>query len=185
MKRFEKMLQESLISENLIKDFLTMKFNLQFHCVPHIEQKAMISKNVHVPDILCVEKPHVAFEVKEDLMCAKTGNICFELECLARLRLWGLENEIRNIYLLYVNHKDFGLDVFELGMGSARLEFELDSRAQKDNEFRLVTGGDWNKELYLVPLAKARTLHSCITKRFFDNVDLFLFAKSAQSKLKR
>ena len=54
MKRFEKMLQESLISENLVKDFLTNKFNLQFHCVPHIEQKAMITKNVHVPDILCV-----------------------------------------------------------------------------------------------------------------------------------
>ena len=66
MKRFEKMLQESLISENLVKDFLTNKFNLQFHCVPHIEQKAMITKNVHVPDILCVEKPYVAFEVKED-----------------------------------------------------------------------------------------------------------------------
>ena len=185
MKKIDKMYQESLMSENLVKDFLTQKFNLQFHGVPHIEQKAMISKGIHVPDILCVEKPHVAFEVKEDLMSAQTGNLCFELKCFAQLRVWGWEQNIKNIYVLYINHIDFALDVFELGMGSARLEFELDTLASKDSQCRLVTGGDWNNELYVLPLEKARRLHSCITKRFFDDVDLFLFSKSAQIKLKR
>lgn len=186
MKRFERMYQQSLVSENLVKDFLTSKFSLQFHCVPHIEQKAMASRELHVPDILCVEKPHVAFEVKEDMMCGQTQNLCFELDCLSKLRVWGWEHNIKSIYLLYVNHYDFGLDVFELGMGSARLEFELDSLAKKEGSMiKLVTGGDYNRQLYLVPLGTARALNSCITKRFFDTVDLFLFAKSAQAKLKR
>jgi len=185
MKRINRMYEQSLVSESLVKDFLTQKFNLQFHCVPHLEQKSFVGKDMHVADILCVERPHVAFEVKEDIMSAKTNNLCFELGCLTRLRAWGWEHNIKNIYLLYINHVDFGLDVFELGMGAARLDFELDSLANKDSSVRLITGGDWNQEMYLIPIEKARALNACITKRFFDTVDLFLFSKTAMAKLKR
>ena len=182
-KNFEEMAKHSLISEELVKDFLTTKFGLQFHCVPHLEQLAMISKDVHVPDILCVEKPHVAFEVKEDIRSRETGNLAFELDCLAKLRAWGWGSEVKNIYLIYINHYDFGIDVFELGMMGARLELELKAIAAKDYRCRLLAGGDSMHDLYIIPLGLARQMNSCLTKRFFDTVDLFLFAKAARQKL--
>ena len=70
-KRFERMAQKSIISEKLIMDFLTFKYGLQFHLVPQTEQQSMSINGLHVPDILCVEKPNVAFEVKEDILSKK------------------------------------------------------------------------------------------------------------------
>ena len=184
-KRFEKMCRESLISENLVKDFLTKKFMLQFHLVPHQEQIALSHSGLHVPDILCVEKPGVAFEVKEDKMSAKTGNLAFELSGLSRLRRWGWGEGIKNIYLMYINHNDYRLDVFDLGMHLARLELELKALSDRNPSCKCIPGGDQLHPLYVVPIPLARKLESCITTLFFDEVDLFFFSKSAKAVLRK
>lgn len=184
-KDFERMCKESLISERLVRDFLTEKFRLQFHMVPPLEQKINADLGYHIPDLLCVEKPYVAFEVKEDIKSSKTQNLCFEVGCLTRMRAWGWRANVRNIYLLYVNHYDFNIDVFELGMNQARLELELLSLSERNKQCKLISGTEAKKDLYLLPIPLARSLSSCVTKRFFSNVDLFLFAKAARAKLIR
>ena len=184
-KRFDRMCQESLISEKLIRDFLIKRYQLQFHLVPHKEQVAMSHSGFHLPDILCVEKPHVAFEVKEDIMSAKTGNLAFEMDCLTRLRRWGHGHGIQHIYLLYVNHKDFCLDVFELGMYDAKLDLELKSLSEKNKACKIVSGGDQMHPMYILPISLARSLDCCLSDKFFCDVDMFLFSKSAKNILKR
>ena len=184
-KRFKRMSQESLLSEMLVRDFLDLKFPFQFHITPHDEQLAMVSKGIHVADIQCVEKPNVAFEVKEDIMSAKTGNLAFEILGLQRLRLWGLGAGIQHIFLMYVNHKDYCLDVFELGMFDAKLELELKALGNRDNRCRIVNGGDQYEPMYILPIELARTLECCRSSKFFTDVDMFLFSKSAKIRLKR
>jgi len=183
--RFKRMCEQSLISEMLVRDFLDLKFPFQFHITPHNEQLAFSSSGIHVADIQCVEKPNVAFEVKEDIMSSKTGNLAFEILGLHRLRLWGLEAGIQHIYLLYINHIDFCLDVFELGMYEAKLELELENLQIKNAKCRLVNGGDQYEPMYIVPLEIARSLNCCRSSEFFTDVDMFLFSKSAKIRLQR
>lgn len=183
--RFHQMCKESLISEELIRDFFNSKYQLQFHLVPTEEQLALSHTGLHVADMLCVEKPNVAFEIKEDILSAKTGNIAFEISCLTRLRRWGHGEGIQHIYLLYVNHKDYCLDVFELGMYDAKLDLELKSLSEKNKACRIVSGGDQMHPMYILPISLARTLNSCLSDRFFCPVEQFFFSKAAKSVLKR
>jgi len=178
---FQRMVEEAQISENLVCSFLSHKFKLQFHLVSSLEQKINADIGLHIPDLLCVEKPRVAFEVKEDKLSGKTGNLCFEADCLARLRAWGYRANVHSIYLLYINHVDYFLDVFELGMGGARLEVELISYVERYNDCKIINSN--NKDLFIIPLSRARLLHSCITYRFFNELDMFLFSKAAMAKL--
>ncbi len=182
--RFEKMCEESRNSEELVRDFLNLKYQLQFHIVPHEEQAAYKSKGVHVPDLLVVEKPHVAFEIKEDRMSSETKNLCFEVKCIRGLRRYAQKNDIHTVYLLYVNHLDYCLDVFQIGMGLARIEDELNLLVDK-NEARYLQGGDYQDDMYVLPLAKARQLESCLTNKFFNDIDLFFFSKAAKLRLSK
>ena len=184
-KRFERMCRQSLASEILVRDFLHLKYPLQFHITPHEQQNAMGSKGIHVADILCVEKPHVAFEVKEDIKSGVTGNLAFEISGMQNLRRWGHGAGIQHIYLMYVNHKDFCLEVVELGMYSAQLDLELKALSERDKRCRIVAGGDQFHPIYIVPIHLARKLDSCRSTKFFNDVDMFLFSKTAKIRLQR
>tara|TARA_Y100001938_G_C7796841_1_gene285215 strand:+ start:131 stop:355 length:225 start_codon:yes stop_codon:yes gene_type:complete len=72
--------------------------------------------------------------------------------------------------------------VFQIGMGLARIEDELNLLVDK-SEARYLQGGDYQDDMYVLPLAKARQLESCLTKKFFNDIDLFFFSKAAKLRL--
>ena len=171
------MMDESIIGEQLVMDFFSIKFNMEFHLMDWESQKVARRLGQHPPDILCVNRPHVAFEVKEDIRSAQTGNFAFEAQCLLGLRAWGRAHDMTHIYLVYINHYDNRLDIFELGLFGASIDDELERLCDTHPQCRLVPGGDQNHPLFIVPIPIARRMESCLTYKFIKPVEQFLFGR--------
>ena len=184
-ERFERMAQAAQDSEQLVCSFLEWKHGLGFYCTPHDEQKEAIPKGWHVPDIQCEKRSPTTIEVKEDLMAAQTGNLAFEEEGLIRLKRWAMAHKKTNMFLAYVNHKDFGLDIFQIGMGVDYLIKELEWMCVFRPDCKVLHGGDQGLKLWIIPIKVARSLHSCVNHNLFKDLDMVAFQYMAEKKLKR
>jgi hypothetical protein len=184
-ERFLRMAKESKNSEDLVCSYLEDKHQLGFHLSPQEAQKIGKEKGWHVPDIQCTKNPKTTIEVKEDLMCGKTGNLAFEEHCLARLKLWASSHNKSNMFLSYVNHKDYRVDYFKCGHDVDFLKKELEWLCAYRIDCKEVQGGDQGYKLWIIPLAVARTMKANVTKSIMNEVDLLAFSYVAKKKLQR
>lgn len=184
-ERFQRMAEESQNSEELVCNFLENKHQLGFYCTPHYEQKEATLKEWHIPDIQSEKKIATTIEVKEDLLCAETGNLAFEEEGLIRLKRWALAHNKMNMFLAYVNHLDYGLDIFKIGLDVDYLIKELEWICVFRPDCRVLYGGDQGLKLWIIPIKVARSLHSCVNRSLFKELDMMAFMYIAEQKLKR
>jgi len=183
--RLERMTQESQKSEELVCKYLEMKHGLGFHLSTSEAQKDGVSKGWHVPDIQCSSRIQTTIEVKEDLSCGKTGNLAFEEKCLVNLKRWSEAHSKPNMFLAYVNHKDFQLDVFQCGHDVNKLIKELEWLCVLRPDCKEVMGGDQAHKLWIIPLAVARSMVSCVTKSIISPDNNLVFSIIARKKLSR
>jgi hypothetical protein len=182
-ERFQQMAKAAHKSEELVCSFLEWKHSLGFFITPHDEQKNGTSKGWHVPDIQCSNRLQTTIEVKEDMMCSKTGNIAFEEDGLVRLKRWAEAHNKPNMFLAYVNHLDFGLDVFKVGLDVDYLIKELEWICVFRPDCKVVQGGDQGLKLWIIPIKVARTLQSCVNNSLFTKMDMVAFRIIAKNKL--
>lgn len=184
-QRFERMTQESFLSEELVCHYLESKHAFGFYLLSHELQKQGINNGWHVPDIHSTKKIQTTIEVKEDLMCKKTGNLAFEENCLNKLKLWSIAHNKNNMFLAYINHKDFFVDFFKCGHDVDFLRKELEWLCVFRVDCKEVQGGDSGLKLWIIPLKVARTMKSNITSSIIGELDQLTFSFVAKKKLTR
>lgn len=184
-ERFKRMVKESEASEELVCHYLESKHQFGFYLVTSELQKLGKDHGWHVPDIHSTKNPKTTIEVKEDLMCGKTGNLAFEEHCLNRLKLWSTAHNKNNMFLAYINHKDFFVDFFMCGHDVDYLRKELEWLCVFRVDCKEVQGGDQGMKLWIIPLSVARTMKSCITSQIISHLDNKVFSSVAQKKLLR
>tara|TARA_R100000656_G_scaffold72663_1_gene54205 strand:- start:1005 stop:1586 length:582 start_codon:yes stop_codon:yes gene_type:complete len=143
-------------SEQLVFQYLNehdMWVETSYTMTPKAEQKAGVRNGWHIADI--TTEGDIAIEVKEDKASGRTGNLCFEASCLKRLSRWAIANDKSETYVAYINHRDYGLDIFRLSELMAELKY-----LTKIGDARRIKGGDQHHALYLVPLSRVRTMSS-------------------------
>lgn len=184
-QRFQRMTQEAQASEELVCHYLESKHGFGFHLVSHELQKVGKDNGWHVPDIHSKKNPKTTIEVKEDLMCGKTGNIAIEEHCLLRLKAWSQAHKKANMFLAYVNHRDFRVDFFKCGHDVDYLRKELEWLCVYRPDCKEVQGGDSGLKLWIIPLKVARIMKSNITSSIMGELDQVAFSFVAKKKLTR
>ena len=184
-ERFERMAKESTTSVQLVRHWFDVQYGVSFQIIGDDEQIAGIEHGWHVPDLRCQDKPKLTIEVKEDLMCGKTGNLAIEEHCLLRLKAWSQAHKKGNMFLAYVNHCDFRVDFFKCGHDVDYLRKELEWLCVFRPDCKEVQGGDQGLKLWIIPLKVARSMKSNITSSIMGDLDQVTFSVIAQKKLLR
>ena len=184
-ERFERMAKEAHESEDLVYHYLTVKHDMGFYLTPQDKQKKGIKKGWHVPDIQSHKRIQTTIEVKEDIRCGQSGNLAFESDCLERLKSWSIAHSKPNMFLAYINHKDFHVDFFQCGHDVDRLRKELEWLCVLRPDCKEVQGGDQGIKLWIIPLAVARSMICCVTPSIMSHSDNVGFSFIAKIKLQR
>lgn len=184
-QRFIRMTEEAHASEELVCHYLESKHEFGFHIVSHELQMVGKKNGWHVPDIQSHKNPKTTIEVKEDLMCEKTGNLAIEEHCLLRLKAWAIAHKKNNMFLAYVNHLDYRVDFFKCGHDVDYLRKELEWLCAFRPDCKEIQGGDSGLKLWIVPLRVARSMQSNITSSIMTELDEVAFAIIAKKKLQR
>ena len=179
------MTEEAQASEELVCHYLESKHGFGFHLVSHELQKLGKDNGWHVPDIHSKKNPKTTIEVKEDLMCGNTGNLAIEEHCLLRLKAWSQAHKKNNMFLAYVNHRDFRVDFFKCGHDVDYLRKELEWLCVFRPDCKEVQGGDSGLKLWIIPLKVARSMKSNITSSIMGEMDQISFSFVAKKKLTR
>tara|TARA_R100000315_G_C5229390_1_gene140301 strand:+ start:567 stop:1139 length:573 start_codon:yes stop_codon:yes gene_type:complete len=184
-KRFLKMARDAEKSENLVCNFLENTHHFGFYMTSKKEQKNGISKKWHVPDIKSSKRIRTTIEVKEDFRSSKTGNVAIESDCLERLKNWSLAHQKTNMFLAYINHQDFQLDVLECGHLVDKLKKELEWLCVSRIDCKELMGGDTNLKLWIIPIYVLRSMLCNVTKALFTDDDMKVFREIAEAKLSK
>ena len=184
-ERFQRMTLEAQASEELVCHYLESKHGFGFHLVSYDLQKVGKDNGWHVPDIHSKKNPKTTIEVKEDLMCGKTGNLAIEEHCLLRLKAWSVAHKKNNMFLAYVNHRDFRVDFFKCGHDVDFLRKELEWLCAFRPDCKETQGGDQGLKLWIIPLKVARSMQSNITSSIMGEMDQIAFSFVAKKKLIR
>tara|TARA_R100000773_G_scaffold21827_1_gene19387 strand:- start:608 stop:1168 length:561 start_codon:yes stop_codon:yes gene_type:complete len=185
MNRVEKMMDDSTCSEDFIVDVLEERYGGSFYTVSSEDQRDGIGRGWHVADIRSKEHPKVAFEVKEDFKSEDTGNLAFESYCLDGLRRWATYHKMKNVFLVYVNHRTYDVDVFDCAFDVDGLRKELEYLCAFDLRCSEKQGGDQMFKLWILPIDVAKTMKSCVTNRFFSTFQQNEIRRKAKSVLCR
>ena len=180
--RFLKMAEAAKKCENLVLHFLKLNHRLGFFLCKKEVQINGIKNGYHVPDIHN-HKNSTTIEVKEDKSSKKTGNLCFEYNCIVNLKKWANAYNKKNMHLAYVNHHDYHIDFFQCGHKTDLLISELEWLCASDVRCKIVYGGDTNHKLYIIPIDVARIMHCNVTYEKFTHAEVSGFACIAKNIL--
>jgi hypothetical protein len=176
------MFQASQKSEEFIRDVLIKRYDIPFNLVSTMDQRDGVARGWHVPDIHC-PKYNTHFEVKEDKLSADTGNLAFEAHCMDGMKRWWIANKPRSVLWVYINHKTFDIDIFDVGINNDGLYKELEYFCSFHPMCSERLGGDQMFKLWIVPLVIARKFKSCITGAMFSELQLKDIRERAKSIL--
>ena len=147
------MAKKSFLSESLLCEMLNQKHSYAFFVTEQEKQKEGVKKGWHVP------------EVKEDIRSSKTGNLAFESDGLYRLKKWAMAHKKHNMFIAYINHKDFHVDFFQCSHDVDKLRKELEWLCVLRPDCKEVQGGDTSLKLWIIPINVARSMVSCVTNQ--------------------